>query len=106
MRIEFLDEAQVELDEAIEYYNNEVGGLGEKFLQEVLHAIDRIAKFPDACHPFSKNTQRCQTRRFPYGVIYTVFKDIILIISVSNLHRKPNHWKDRAKQERGAALAS
>ncbi len=42
MRIEFLEEAQFELDESVEYYNNEVEGLGETFLQEVLHAIDRI----------------------------------------------------------------
>jgi len=97
MKIEFLDEAQIELDEAVEYYENEVEGLGEIFLQEVLHAIDRIAKFPDAWHPLSKNTRRCQTRRFSYGLIYTVLKDVILIISVSNLHRKPNHWKDRTK---------
>jgi plasmid stabilization system protein ParE len=97
MRIEFLEEAQFELDESVEYYNNEVEGLGETFLQEVLHAIDRIAKFPEAWHPLSKNTRRCQTRRFPYGLIYTVLNDTILIISVSNLHRKPNHWKERIK---------
>lgn len=31
MKIEFLDEAQFELDEAIEYYNNEVDGPGDAF---------------------------------------------------------------------------
>jgi hypothetical protein len=97
MKIEFLDEAQFELDEAIEYYNNEVDGLGDAFLQEVLNTIDRIAKFPDAWHPLSENTRRCQTRRFPYGLIYTKLDSLVLIISVSNLHRKPNHWKDRIK---------
>ena len=97
MRIEILEEAQCELDEGVEYYNNEVEGLGDTFLQEVLHAIDRIARYPEAWHPLSKNTRRCQTRRFPYGLIYTVLKDTVLIISVSNLHRKPNHWKERIK---------
>ena len=95
MKIEFLDEAQFELDEAIDFYNNEVEGLGYEFLQEVLNVIERIAGFPDAWHPLSINTRRCQTRRFPYGLIYTVLKNTILIISVSNLHRKPNHWRDR-----------
>jgi hypothetical protein len=97
MRIEFLEEAQFELDESVEYYNNEVEGLGDTFLQEVLNAIDRIARYPEAWHPLSKNTRRCQTRRFPYGLIYTVLEDTVLIISVSNLHRKPNHWKERIK---------
>lgn len=35
MRITFLDEAQLELDAAIEFYNNESDGLGSVFLQEV-----------------------------------------------------------------------
>jgi len=97
MRIEFLEEAQFELDESVDFYNNEVEGLGDTFLQEVLNSIDRIARYPEAWHPLSKNTRRCQTRRFPYGLIYTVLSDTVLIISVSNLHRKPNHWKKRRK---------
>lgn len=95
MIIKFLDEAQLELDEAIDFYNNESDGLGSVFLQEVLNAIERIANYPDAWHPLSKNTRRCQTRRFPYGLIYTKLEDSILVISVSNLHRKPNHWGNR-----------
>ena len=97
MRITFLDEAQLELDEAIEFYNNESDGLGSVFLQEVLNAIERIGNFTNAWHPLSENTRRCQTRRFPYGLIYTQLDSTILIISVSNLHRKPNHWGDRKK---------
>jgi len=65
MLIRFLEMAQIELDEAIEYYNYEASGLGEKFLTEVLKALDRIGKFPEAWHPCSKRTIRCQTRRFP-----------------------------------------
>jgi hypothetical protein len=97
MKITFLDEAQLELDEAIDFYNNESDGLGSVFLQEVLNAIERIGNFPNAWHPLSENTRRCQTRRFPYGLIYTQLDNTILIISVSNLHRKPNHWGDRKK---------
>ena len=97
MKIKFLEEAQLELDEAIEFYNNESSGLGNTLLQEVLNAIDRIARFPDAWHPLSANTRRCQTRHFPYGLIYSNLGDSILIISISNLHREPNHWQDRRR---------
>jgi len=34
MRIRFLEIAQIELDEAIAYYNHEVSGLGQVFLNE------------------------------------------------------------------------
>lgn len=97
MKIKLLEEAQYELDQAIDYYNLESPGLGDQFLQEVLNSLDRIANFKDAWHPLSENTRRCQTRLFPYGLIYTEIEKGILIISVSNLHREPNHWKNRSK---------
>jgi hypothetical protein len=34
MEIRFLEIAQLELDEAVEYYNSESPGLGEEFLLE------------------------------------------------------------------------
>ena len=95
MRIQFLEIAQIELDEAIEHYNYESPGLGEAFLTEVLNALDRIAQFPEDWHPCSKRTRRCQTRRFPYGIIYQVRKEKILVVAIANLHRKPDYWQDR-----------
>ena len=95
MRIRFLEIAEIELDEAIRYYNYEATGLGDDFLSEVLDALDRIAKFPEAGHPCSKRTRRCQTRRFPYGIIYQIRKEEILVIAIANLHREPDYWEDR-----------
>ncbi len=95
MKIRFLEIAQIELDEAIEYYNNEFPGLGVAFLDEVLSSLDRIGYFPEAWHPCSSRTRRCQTRRFPYGIIYQKRESEILIVAVANLHRKPDYWKDR-----------
>jgi hypothetical protein len=58
MRIRFLEIAQIELDEAVAYYNYESPGLGDAFLTEVLKALDRIGTFPEAWHPSSKRTRR------------------------------------------------
>jgi mRNA-degrading endonuclease RelE of RelBE toxin-antitoxin system len=95
MRISFLEVAAIELDEAIQYYNNELPGLGDVFLTEVLKCLDRIASFPYSWQLCSKRTRRCQTRRFPYGIIYQVRDEEILIVAVANLHRKPEYWRDR-----------
>ncbi len=57
MRIRFLEIAEIELDEAIGYYNYEAPGLGDAFLTEVLDTLDRIGKFPEAWHPCSKRTR-------------------------------------------------
>ncbi len=98
MNITFLEIAQIELDEAIEYYNYESSGLGDDFLTDVLKALDTIGQFPEAWHPCSKRARRCQTRRFPYGIIYQVREEEILVIAIANLHRQPEYWKDRVKE--------
>ncbi|MDY6969846.1 MAG: type II toxin-antitoxin system RelE/ParE family toxin [Spirochaetota bacterium] len=95
MKINFLEIAQIELDDAIEYYNYESPGLGDAFLLDVLNALDRIGQFPEAWHPCSKRARRCQTRRFPYGIIYQIRENEILVVAVANLHRDPDLWKDR-----------
>ena len=95
MRIRLLDVAQQELDEAVEYYNAESPGLGERFLLEALTVFERIRQFPQAWHPYTKNTRRCQTRRFPYGIIYQVLESEILIIAIGHMHRQPGYWQDR-----------
>ena len=100
MKIRFLEIAQIELDEAIQYYNYEVPGLGIEFLNEVIKTLDRIGDYPEAWHPCSKRTRRCQVRRFPYGVIYQLRDGEILVVAISNLHRKPDYWKNRIESKR------
>lgn len=94
MRISFLEVAAIELDEARHYYNNELPGLGDVFLTEVLKCLDRIASFPHSWQLCSKRTRRCQTRRFPTA-LYQVRNEEILVVAVANLHRKPEYWRDR-----------
>ena len=95
MNIQFLDIARQELDDAIVFYNREREGLGDDFLLEVKHVLNSIAVFPEAWHLVSRRTRRCQLRRFPYGVIYQVRKDELLIVAVAHLHRNPVFWKNR-----------
>ena len=97
MKIQFLEIARQELDDAIAYYNEEVTGLGESFLLEVLSTIERIHRFPDAWSPLSENTKRCRLRRFPYTLIYQHDLEAVLIVAVAHLHRKPQYWRDRIK---------
>jgi len=95
MKIRFLKIAQFELDDTVEYYNVESPGLGYRFLREVFAAIDRIKEFPEAWQPFHMGTRRCLVRRFPYGVIYKHIDELILIVAIANLHRKPDYWINR-----------
>jgi mRNA-degrading endonuclease RelE of RelBE toxin-antitoxin system len=95
MDIKFLEIAEIELDEAIEFYNHQLTGLGNQFLTEVLDTIERISVFPNAWHLCSPNTRQCRMKRFPYKVIYQVLNDEILVVAIAHLHREPNYWKNR-----------
>ncbi len=52
-------------------------------------------------HPYvwpvlgSGDIRRCLTNHFPYGIIYCIEADEILILAVMHLHRKPGYWKER-----------
>jgi plasmid stabilization system protein ParE len=98
MKIRFLKIAQIELDQAIEYYNSESPGLGSDFLNEVLRVLNRIGEFPHAWHKLSERTRRCRTQRFPYGIIYNIRGNEILVVAVANLHQRPVAWGDRIKR--------
>jgi hypothetical protein len=98
MKIKFLDIAQLELDESFEYYEIQHSKLGYRFVNEVKNAIDRISYFPFAWQQITINTRRCLVKTFPYGIIYQILDDTILIIAIANLHQKPNYWKDRIQR--------
>jgi len=72
MNVQFLEPAQAEFTEAVNYYNGQAEGLGLEFSNEVKATILRIIEHPEAWSPISKRTRRCRTKRFPYGLIYQV----------------------------------
>lgn len=97
MNVDFLDPAEVEFGEAIAYYNGQSEGLGFEFAAEVKRAIGRIMEYPKAWALLSERTRRCRTNRFPYGIIYQVRDDIILVVAVMHLHKHPESWKSRLR---------
>ncbi len=97
MRIEFLEAAEFDLAETVAYYNMAQGNLGYEFLDEFKRTLIRIIDFPDAWPTVSKRTRRCQTNRFPYGVIYRSNAEVLLVIAVMHLHSEPEKWKKRIK---------
>jgi len=95
MTFEFHPEARIEFIDAIAYYERCRDGLGLRFSREIYAAINRIMPDPRAWPKISANTRRCLARRFPYGIIYEVREDDILIIAVAHLSREPFYWIDR-----------
>jgi hypothetical protein len=84
-----------ELEESRAWYEERVKNLGIDFLHAVDDAIDRVCEFPETWTWYEKKykIRKFLLQRFPYAVIYRYRKNIIEIISVANLRRKPGYWK-------------
>ena len=98
-RVEFLDIAKIELREAIAYDESESAELGREFTVEVKRTLERIIRFPEAWSMLSERTRRCRTKRFPYGIVYQVRKERILIVAIMHLRREPDGWRGRLRPD-------
>jgi ParE toxin of type II toxin-antitoxin system, parDE len=82
VKARFLATAELELKEAMEFYEAAREGLGVEFLTEIDVTVSLIEAHPLAWTALSPRTRRCRTSRFPFGLFYQVRSDEILIVSV------------------------
>ncbi len=97
MNAGFLEPAIQEFYEAIAYYNLQRQGLGQEFAKEVEDTIERIKQNPEAWTTISssKRARRCLTNRFPFGIIYQIRQNTLLIVAVWHHRRRPRTWQER-----------
>ncbi len=95
MKISLLPLAQIELDEAFSWYEEQAIGLGYEFLDEFDQSVRLIASFPKLFEQIEEGVRRCLVNRFPYSIIYGIDGEVIVIIAVAHLKRKPNYWTER-----------
>ena len=88
-------EAEAEMVEAFDWYNDCVPGLGSEFLlcvDAVLNAIQRALQQYPRVH---KTARRALTRRFPYEIIFVEDDERIVVLSVFHARRNPDRWQQR-----------
>ena len=95
MRCKIIEPAELELNDAYEYYENELKGLGDRFIMSFRSAVNRILQYPEAWTLIEGNVRKCLLDTFPYYIIYAVSNDFIVILSIAHQHRKPDYWIDR-----------
>ena len=96
MKVRFISPANLELDEAVRYYDHQLPGLGFRFFQEISAAVERVRLMPEAWTTVGVRTRRCILKGFPYALLYVLETDEILITAVAHLHRDAEHYKDRS----------
>ncbi len=95
MNIIFNELARDELNDAVDFYNLELSGLGVFFKEEIKKSLNRILDYPAAWPAITQDIRKYVLHRFPYKILYSIEKDHIYIIAIAHQHRKPNYWIDR-----------
>jgi plasmid stabilization system protein ParE len=95
VRYEFHAEALEEYEEAAHFYARQQPGLDLRFIVSVENAIGVILEDPLRWRPFDEDVRRCFTHVFPYGILYTIERDYVLIVAVAHCSREPDYWKHR-----------
>ena len=94
-RLTIRPEAEADIQEAFDWYERHVTGLGAEFLDAIDGAMSSILSNP-LRHPIMhRNARRVLTRRFPYQVFFVIEEDVITVVAVSHGARDPRRWQDR-----------
>lgn len=88
--------AEVEVDEAFDYYAERSRRAAEGFREQLLLAVERIAQSGEAFPVFDeRGNRRCLLERYPFGVLYELTDEYAIIIVVMHTSRRPGYWKGR-----------
>lgn len=74
-------EAQLEVQEAFQYYQDKSEGLGFEFMRSLDAALQSIKRNPFAYQEIYKEAHRILLRKFPYAVFYIVEETKIIVVA-------------------------
>jgi plasmid stabilization system protein ParE len=94
-RLVIAPEAEQDVSDAYDWYEQRRPGLGEEFLSCVDACIQQICRSPDLYGKAYAEFRRALIRRFPYAIFYESDGDTVTIYCVFHTSRNPAKWRDR-----------
>ena len=88
-------EAEAEMTEAYDWYEDRVPGLGSEFLLCVDAVFSAIHREPQLYPRVHKTARRALLRRFPYEIIFVEDDERVVVLSVFHAKRNPKRWLER-----------
>jgi toxin ParE1/3/4 len=89
--------AETHIEDAYDWYEQRKKDLGSDFLQAIEEALKIIEINPLAFQFKYKTIRAIYTKRFPYGIFYTMDKETIIVLAVFHLSQDPKLWKQLTK---------
>jgi hypothetical protein len=96
MNIILLPPSDMELQDAIDFYDDQMAGLGGRFYQRFLETIRHVEAGPDLWRKTGEHTRRINISRFPYLILYVQHQEDVLITCIAHQHRDPQYYMSRA----------
>ncbi len=78
------------------WYEERTAGLGRQFVEAVDEALASITRNPLAFAIVRNVVRRALTKRFPYGILYLVEADTVVVLAILHQARDPDLWARRA----------
>ena len=94
MKIELLDEAEMDLLNGFEFYERQGSGLGQYFLDALFSDIDSLRLYA-GLHVEFFGYQRLLSKRFPYAVYYRVIGKVIRVSAGLDCRQSPTLMASR-----------
>ena len=91
----FLKPAEVEVGEAVAYFDEQRPGLGDRFEQDLRATLNFIIEHPLSGKSLTKQVRKFGLRTFRYNVIYVADEHEIVIVAVAHHRRRPGYWQSR-----------
>jgi plasmid stabilization system protein ParE len=89
-------EAEADLDQAAQWYEQRSSGLGTDLLTKVRETFARIMDNPELYPEVHHRIRRAPIRRFPYGVFYRQMAGRLEVIGIFHDRRDSSVWQSRA----------
>jgi plasmid stabilization system protein ParE len=96
--LQFTPEAEEEIAEAFDWYEQRVLGLGAEFLRAVEAAVASAARGPLQYPVWRRGARRVLLRKFPFAIFYTVKDDSIVVFGCFHGKRNPKVLIGRLRQ--------
>jgi len=88
-------EAQLDLEEAALWYDDQQTGLGERFSAELKRVLQRISESPFQFPHIDRGIRRGLLQRYPYAVYFTVSQETVIVLAVLHQSRDASRWRGR-----------
>jgi plasmid stabilization system protein ParE len=93
--LQLAPEAEQEAREAFLWYWRHDPQVGLRFELALTAALERAAEAPEHGPVVDAGVRRLLVEGFPYGVLYAVEPERVVVLAVMHLHRRPGYWRSR-----------